>query len=53
MSLSDGNNCAKIANHLNISVPTVSMHLKNARRKLHALTSEHAIALAFRLGLLK
>ena len=53
MSLSDGNSCLKTASLLNISVPTVAMHLKNARRKLQAATSEHAIALAFRRGLLK
>ncbi|MGE3228460.1 MAG: response regulator transcription factor [Hyphomicrobium sp.] len=51
--LSEGNTCSKIAAHLSISVPTVAMHLKNARRKLHAVTSEHAIATAFRHGLLR
>ena len=51
--LSEGNSCSKIASHLHISVSTVAMHLKNARRKLHAATREQAVALALRTGILK
>lgn len=41
-----------IAKHLQISVPTVALHLSNARRKLDAKTREHAVALAVAHGLI-
>jgi DNA-binding CsgD family transcriptional regulator len=36
----------EIAKHLQISGPTVALHLSNARKKLSAKTREQAIALA-------
>ena len=36
---------------LGIAVPTVAMHLANARRKLGAVTREQAVALAVAKGL--
>ena len=41
-----------IAKKLGICTPTVAMHLSNARRKLGALTREHAIALAMKRHLI-
>lgn len=52
-ALADGLNTVGIAKRLSISVPTVMMHLTNARRKLHAATREHAVAIALRSGVLK
>ena len=42
-----------ISRRLGISVPTVAMHISNARRKLNASTREHAVAIALRNALLK
>ena len=42
----------EIAKSLKISGPTVALHLQNAKRKLGAITREHAVALALRKGLL-
>lgn len=36
----------EIAKHLQISGPTVALHLSNARKKLSAKTREQAIAIA-------
>lgn len=52
-ALAEGLDSLGIARKLNISVPTVMMHITNARKKLHAKTREHAIAIALRSGLLK
>lgn len=52
-ALSDGLNSEGIAKKLSISVPTVMMHLTNARKKLQATTREHAVAIALRSGVLK
>ncbi|WP_414652716.1 response regulator transcription factor [Hyphomicrobium sp.] len=41
-----------IAKRLEISVPTVALHLSNARRKLDAKTREQAVALAVAHGLI-
>lgn len=43
---------AKIAMTLGISLPTVAMHLVQARRKLGAATREQALLLAFQQGLI-
>lgn len=51
-ALADGLTNDGIARRLHISVPTVAMHLTNARRKLEAVTREQAIAIAMRRGLL-
>ena len=40
-----------IAKQLQISLPTVALHLCNARRKLGARTREQAVALAVKRGL--
>ena len=40
-----------IAKQLQISLPTVALHLCNARRKLGARTREQAVALAVKQGL--
>lgn len=50
--LSKGLRNDMIAHRLNVSVPTVELHLANARRKLGAATREQAIATAVLLGLL-
>ncbi|CAA7622180.1 putative Glycerol metabolism activator [Magnetospirillum sp. LM-5] len=50
--LSQGLRNDMIAHRLNVSVPTVELHLANARRKLGAATREQAIATAVLLGLL-
>jgi DNA-binding CsgD family transcriptional regulator len=41
-----------VANRLGISVPTVDLHLANARRRLNAATTAEAVARAHRYGLL-
>ena len=51
--LAEGLTNAGIATRLEISVPTVAMHLVNARHKLGAATREQAVAIAFRRGLLR
>jgi DNA-binding CsgD family transcriptional regulator len=52
-ALADGLSSEAIASHLQISIPTVAMHLTNARHKLNAKSREHAVAIALRTGLLK
>ncbi|MEQ1652211.1 MAG: helix-turn-helix transcriptional regulator [Hyphomicrobium sp.] len=52
-ALTEGLTSEGIARRLSISVPTVTMHLTNARRKLHAATREQAVAIAVRSGLVK
>lgn len=52
-ALTEGLTSEGIARRLSISVPTVTMHLTNARRKLHAATREQAVAIALRTGLVK
>lgn len=47
-ALSSGLKAAEIAEKFEITVPTVALHLKNARRKLGARTREHAVAVAIR-----
>ena len=42
----------RIAERLGISIPTVELHIANARRKLGGRTREHAPAIAVALGLL-
>ncbi|MBT9385963.1 helix-turn-helix transcriptional regulator [Pseudooceanicola sp. CBS1P-1] len=39
----------RIAHALNISVPTVDMHCRNLRRKLHARTTSEAVAIRWPL----
>ena len=51
-ALADGLTSGGIALRLQISVPTVAMHLTNARRKLDATTREQAVAIAMRRGFL-
>ena len=41
-----------IAQQLHISLPTVALHLSNARRKLGAKTREQAVALAVAGGMI-
>jgi DNA-binding CsgD family transcriptional regulator len=41
----------KVGRSLGIAVPTVAMHLANARRKLGALTREQAVAIAVARGI--
>ena len=52
-ALADGLGRDAIAGLLQISIPTVAMHLTNARHKLNAKSREHAVAIALRSGLLK
>lgn len=42
----------RIAYKLNISLPTVDMHARNLRRKLSALTTSEAVAIAVKMKLL-
>lgn len=42
-----------ISRELNIALPTVALHLINARKKLGAATREQAVARAVELGLIK
>lgn len=51
-ALAEGLDNKAIARKLSIAVPTVAMHLTNARQKLGAATREQAVAIAFRCGLL-
>ena len=46
--LADGSRSMRIAAELNVATVTVEMHLRNARRKLGALTMAHAVAIALR-----
>jgi LuxR family transcriptional regulator, activator of conjugal transfer of Ti plasmids len=50
--ISDGKTMQDIAELLGVSPRGVKFHLDNARRNLAALTLPHAVALAFRQGLL-
>ena len=50
--LASGLSNSDIAKQLQISVPTVALHLSNARRKLSARTREQAVALAVARGLI-
>ena len=50
--ISDGKTMQDIAQLLGVSTRGVKFHLDNARRNLAALTLPHAVALAFRQGLL-
>ncbi|WP_376870434.1 LuxR C-terminal-related transcriptional regulator [Albirhodobacter sp. R86504] len=43
----------RIAHSLNISMPTVDMHCRNLRRKLSAMTTSEAIAVAAKWNLLE
>lgn len=51
--LARGLDNAGISRELNISLPTVALHLINARRKLGATTREQAVARAVELGLIR
>lgn len=51
-ALASGMNNGGIATHLGISLPTVAMHLTNARRKLGAITRTQAVAMAVGRGLI-
>ncbi|MEO1542560.1 MAG: helix-turn-helix transcriptional regulator [Pseudomonadota bacterium] len=51
-ALADGLDNAGIAKTLGIRVPTVAMHIANARRKLGALTRIQAVAKAVGTGLI-
>lgn len=42
-----------ISHELRISLPTVALHLINARKKLGAATREQAVARAVELGLIR
>lgn len=53
IGLADGLTSAGIGRRLRISVPTVDMHLTNARHKVHADTREQLVAIALRAGLIK
>lgn len=50
-ALASGLSNSGIAKQLKISLPTVALHLCNARRKLGAQTREQAVALAVKRGL--
>jgi DNA-binding CsgD family transcriptional regulator len=49
--LAHGQSNSEIAGNLGIRLPTVALHLASARRKLGAITREHAIALAISRGM--
>jgi DNA-binding CsgD family transcriptional regulator len=49
--LAHGQSNSEIAGSLGIRLPTVALHLASARRKLGAITREHAIALAISRGM--
>lgn len=42
----------RMAYELNISLPTIDMHCRNLRRKLSAMTTSEAVAIAVRLDLI-
>jgi DNA-binding CsgD family transcriptional regulator len=52
-ALAEGLSSEGIARRLKISIPTVAMHVTNARHKLNAQTREQAVAIAVRKGLVK
>lgn len=49
--LAQGMSNRDIAAHLNISLPTVALHIANARRCLRAHTREQAVAIAVMRGI--
>lgn len=51
-ALATGDSNRDISSKLNIALPTVALHLANARRKLGAVSREHAVALAVAKGLI-
>jgi len=51
--LARGLDNAAISRELKISMPTVALHLINARKKLGAVTREQAVALAVERGLIR
>lgn len=52
-ALAQGLNNSEISNQLHIALPTVAMHLVNARKKLAATTREQAVAKAVKRGLIE
>ena len=50
--LARGQSNAGIGRHLHISLPTVAMHLQNARVKLGAATREQAVAIVVATGVI-
>jgi DNA-binding NarL/FixJ family response regulator len=50
--IADGLENSAIAKALFVSIETIRTHVKNILRKLHARDRAHAVAVAFRLGLL-
>jgi DNA-binding NarL/FixJ family response regulator len=50
--IADGMENSAIAKSLFVSVETIRTHVKNILRKLHARDRAHAVAIAFRLGVL-
>jgi len=52
-ALAEGLTNDGIARRFAIALPTVAMHLVNARHKLGAATREHAVAIAVRKGVIK
>lgn len=52
LRLAQGLRNDRIAERMGISLPTVELHMRNARRKLSAATREQALARAIMLGLL-
>jgi ATP/maltotriose-dependent transcriptional regulator MalT len=50
--LARGLDNAGISRELQISLPTVALHLINARKKLGAVTREQAVARAVEMGLI-
>lgn len=51
--LARGLNNAGIAARMHVTLPTVALHLINARKKLGAQTREQAVAQAVKLGLIE
>lgn len=51
--LANGYSNFEIGKALGIQPPTVALHLSNARKKLGALTREHAVGLAASRGLVR
>lgn len=50
--LADGYRDRDIAPHLHVSISTVRQHVEDIRHKLDANTRAHAIAIAYRTGVL-
>jgi DNA-binding CsgD family transcriptional regulator len=51
--LADGHTYSQCARLLVLSHSTIKTHAFNAYRKLHAVDAAHAVAIAFRLGILE